>query len=393
MFDGAITVRIDTTPRSLHEETRALHNRAIAEPATLTDVERRRITHRPPAEEEDALCRQACGSSMTELVAKAVAIHNNGSAINPSTGTEDLLLTYKEAHLILGGAVPWQSGRLLSERARLSEADRDLTHRAAAAASTEEIKIARGVARAVQQRWWTAEKAARETLNDDDGRNIRYAMRIPWQERVIETASTDTEGSLSVSGLVVFYDPERTAEYKSQIEKAVYHGMHYQPMSMNDKAIARFTLHWVDVPALDSNDTDKLGVLQTRFQTMLTNREFPPGLRSDCFLYMDKEGICFSRPYIWLGEPVPNMEPGPDTETAPTESVVDEEELGPLKVDIKHIAPTLFARLVQRDLAGEAKRWPYRHTSELTMLHKAARYSRNSQGEPDGIWPPPSRFM
>ncbi|KAF7169998.1 hypothetical protein CNMCM5623_002514 [Aspergillus felis] len=66
---------------------------------------------------------------------------------------------------------------------------------------------------------------------------------------------------------------------------------------------------------------------------------------------------------------------------------------GPLKVHIKHIAPTLFARLTQRDLPGEAKRRPYRHISELELLHQAARHSRNTEGEPDGIWPPPARYM
>lgn len=393
MFDGAITVRIDTTPLSLDEETRALYNRAIAEPASLTDSERRKITHRPPPDEEDALCRQACGSSMTELVAKAIAIHNNGSATGTSPGTDDLILTYKEAHHITAGVVAGQPGRLLSYRVRLSKEEQDLTHKAAAAALTEEMRIAREVAQAVQRRWWTAEKAAIESLNDDDSRNIRYAMRIPWQDQILKSASTD--GSPSVSGLVMFYDLERTEGYKSQVEQAVSNGMHYQPMSMDDRAIARFSLHWVDVPALDSNDTDKLSILQTKFQTMLTNHEFPTGLRSDCFLYMDKEGMCFTRPYVWLGEPVPgSIGPEADTENATTESRVDKkEEIVPLKVDIKHIAPTLFARLVQRDLSGKAKQWPYRHTSELAMLHQAARYSRNSQGEPDGIWPPPSRFM
>ncbi|GAM42960.1 hypothetical protein TCE0_044r17390 [Talaromyces pinophilus] len=395
MFDGAITLRIDTTPLSLDEETRALYNRAIADPTSLTDPERRRITHRPPPDEEDALCRQACGSSMTELVAKAIAIHNNGSATGTSTGTEDLVLTYKEAHHITAGVVPGQPGRLLSYRARLSKEEQDLTHKAAAAALTEEMKVAQEVARAVHRRWWPAQKAATESLNDDDSRNIRYAMRIPWQDQILKSASRD--GSPSVSGLVVFYDPERTEEHKSEVEQAVFNGMHYQPMSMDDRAIARFSLHWMEVPALYSDDTDKLSALQAKFQTMLANHEFPTGLRTDCFLYMDKEGICFTRPYVWLGEPVPsNIEPGPapDTEKATTESGVGKkEEIVPLKVDIKHIAPTLFARLVQRDLSGKEKRWPYRHTSELAMLHQAARHSRNSQGEPDGIWPPPSRFM
>ncbi|EED15876.1 conserved hypothetical protein [Talaromyces stipitatus ATCC 10500] len=237
-------------------------------PASLTDAERRRIIHRPPPEEEDALCRQACGLSMTELVAKAIAIPNNDNG----SGAKSLMLTYKEAHLLIAGVVPEQPGYLLSERARLSEADRGLTHRAAAAALTEELKVARETALAVQQQWLTAQTEASKSLNDDDVRNILFAMRVPWQERIIQSTS--------------IYD---------------------SPVS---------------------------GLVQT-----------------------------------------------------------GREEIGPLKVDIKHIAPTLSARLVQCDLLGNAKRWPYRHTSELTMLHQAARHSRDNQGQPDGIWPPPARRM
>lgn len=169
---------------------------------------------------------------------------------------------------------------------------------------------------------------------------------------------TSINGS-PISGLVVFYDPKQTAEYKSQVEKAVRNAFHYEPMSMNEMAISRFTLYWVEVPALDSNDTVNLSPLQNRFQTMLANHEFPVGLRSDCFLYMDKEGLCWTRPYVWLGEPMPSIGPGADTEQA-TEIGAVKEEVGPLKVDIKHIAPTLFARLIQRDLSGNAMRWPYR---------------------------------
>ncbi|EED15221.1 conserved hypothetical protein [Talaromyces stipitatus ATCC 10500] len=180
--------------------------------------------------------------------------------------------------------------RLLSERARLSAADRDLTHRAAAAALTKEMKVARETVQAIQRRWRTAQHAAIENLDDDDVRNIVFAMRVPWQERVIQSTSTD--GSPSISGLLVFYDPERSAG----------------------------------------------------FQTMLANHEFPVSLRSDCFLYMDVEGLRSTRPYLWLGEPMPSLGPGPDTEKA-------------------------------------------------TETGTAARHSRNNQGEPGGILPSRARRM
>ncbi|GIK02189.1 hypothetical protein Aspvir_006234 [Aspergillus viridinutans] len=334
LYDGAITVNTDTSPLALDEATRTLYNRAITDPSSLTDAERRSITHRPPAEEEDALCRSACGQSMSKLIAKAI---HNGDA-----------LTYNEAHLLTAGVVRNQAGRLLAERVRLSAADRDLTHRAVAAAMTDEMKAARTSAQAVQHRWRTAQNAAAEALSDDDIRNIRYALHVPWQDHVLSFPEA------TVCGLVLFYaDGPEWADFKAQIETAVYHGLHYKAllMLMDEAAIAKF-------------------------QTMRDNSEIPTGLRLDCFLYVDEESLQSrdeARANVWLAEP--------------------EETAEPLKVHIKHIAPTLFARLTQRDLSGEAKRRPYRHTSELGLLHQAARHSRNAEGEPDGIWPPPARYM
>lgn len=59
-------------------------------------------------------------------------------------------LTYKEARLLTAGIVPGEPGRILSQVARLSPVDRDLTARAIAAARTEDIRAAREVAQRVQ---------------------------------------------------------------------------------------------------------------------------------------------------------------------------------------------------------------------------------------------------
>lgn len=51
------------------------------------------------------------------------------------------------------------------------------------------------------------------------------------------------------------------------------------------------------------------------------------GLRRDAFLYVDEEALRSlnsARPFVWLWEPQ-------EKET--------EEQLGPLKVDVKHVAP------------------------------------------------------
>ncbi|GFF53059.1 LOW QUALITY PROTEIN: hypothetical protein IFM46972_09688 [Aspergillus udagawae] len=125
---------------------------------------------------------------MSKLIAKAI---HNGDA-----------LTYNEAHLLTAG-VPdgsWLNGA----------ADRDLTHRVVAAAMTDEMKAARTSAQAVQHRWHIAQNAAAEALSDDDVRNIRYAMRVPWQEDVLSFPEA------TVCGLVLFYaDGPEWADFKN----------------------------------------------------------------------------------------------------------------------------------------------------------------------------------
>ncbi|KAL5358633.1 hypothetical protein BJX96DRAFT_146906 [Aspergillus floccosus] len=290
------------------------------------------------------------------------------------------------------------------------------------AATTDDIRASREVARRVMRRWLDVELAAANVLNNDDIRNIRLAMKVPWQEHILQSSLTSARDSASGSdsgpdgqrpgeadgrfGLVVCYPKEeeeggRLPEYKSLIGTAVYHGLHYSPRLIKDEIRGRFILHWVAVPG--SSNTMDPSALRSRLSTMLLRNEIPDGFRRDVFLYVNDEAFRSretTRPYLWLAEPEPQSElkterePEPGTETgtgtgAATRAQPD--ALKPLKVDIKHIAPTLFARLVQRDLQGEARRKPYRHTSELTRLHAAA--NAKYREERDGIWPPPARFQ
>ncbi|TPR07920.1 hypothetical protein CAN33_0016250 [Aspergillus niger] len=357
------SISVDRTALVLDESTRTLYNRAISNPSSLTDQERRLITHRPPPDEEDTLCRNACGLPMGELVTKAINSSNNNGSNNDGFPLSSLGLSYKEASLLTAGVVEGQSGHILFEMARLSPEDRDLKARAMEAATTDNIRTAREAAQRVEQRWLKVELAAAKALNDDDIKNIRFAMKVPWQEHVLQSSSASARDYAPGSdsgpgeagrrfGLVVFYMKEedeggRLSEYKSLVGTAVYHGLHYSPRLIKDETRDRFTLNWVAVPG--SNSSMDPSALRSKFSTMLSNNEIPAGFRRD------------------------------------------PEALQPLKVDIKHIAPTLFARLVQRDLQGEARRKPYRHTSELIRLHAAA--NARYREERDGVWPPPARFQ
>lgn len=350
MFDGAITVNVDRTPLFLDEATLALYNRAINDPSSLTDAERRTITNRPPPEEEDSLCRAACGLSFSELITKA--IQNSDS------------LTYKEGHLVTAGVVPNQAGRLLDERMRLSPEERDLLHRANAAATTDHLKTAKENARTVNGRRHNAKSAAMKACTNNDLRNIRYALQVPWQQHVLDLTET------SVCGLVIYFlEIPETAPFKEEIKTAIYHGLHLYPNLTNDATVDKFTLYW------EVYDTDPASLPS---QFLSSRNEFPSGLRLDSFLYIDQESLNSRntpRPFVWLWEPL-------------------SETIKPLKVDIKQICPTLYARLIQRDLdTDRAKTWPYRHTSQLEDLHRAASFSRNANWEQDWIWPPPPHYM
>ena len=416
------SISADRTPLVLDESTRNLYNRAISNPSSLTDQERRFITHRCPPDEEDTLCQNACGLSMGELVTKAINSSNNSGNDSDGFSLRSLALSYKEASLLTAGVVKGRSGHILSEVARLSPEDRDLKARAMEAATTDDIRAAREVAQRVQKRWLEVELAAAKALNDDDTRNIRFAMKVPWQEHVLQSGLTPARDSGSGSdsgpggqgpseaggrfGLVVFFPTEeeeggRLPEYKSLIGTAVYHGLHYSPSLIKDETRDRFTLHWVAVPG--SNNGMDPSALRSSFSTMLSNGQIPAGFRSDVFLYVDDESFRSretTRPYLWLAEPEPQSESKTEPEPEPgiktgtgtgAATGAQPEALQPLKVDIKHIAPTLFARLVQRDLQGEARWKPYRHTSELTRLHAAA--NSKYREEKDGIWPPPARLQ
>lgn len=111
------------TPLVLDKSTRTLYNRAISDPSSLTGQERRLITYRSPPDEEDTLCRIACGLYMGEIVTKAINSSNNNDNKKDDFPLSSLSLSYKEASLLTAGVVKGQSGHILSEVVRLSPED------------------------------------------------------------------------------------------------------------------------------------------------------------------------------------------------------------------------------------------------------------------------------
>lgn len=291
------------TPLVLDESTRTPYNRAISNPSSLTDQERRLITYRSPPDEEDTLCRIACGLYMGELVTKAINSSNNNDNKKDDFPISRLNLSYKEASLLTAGVVKGQSGHILSEVVvHLSPEDRELKARAMEAATTDHFRAAREAARRAMKRWSDVKRAAANAPRDDDIRDIRFAMNVPWQEHVLQSSSASAHNSTPGSdsgpggqrpgkaggrfGLVVFYLKEeeqrgRVPEYKSLIGTAVYHGLHYSPRLIKDETRDRFTLHWVAVP--DNNNSMDPSALRSRLSTMLSNINISAGLRRDAF--------------------------------------------------------------------------------------------------------------
>lgn len=76
-------------PRSLDDASRALYERAVQDPSSLTESDRREVLERPPQHEEDALCQRQVGLTYNGIVQKAL---NNAAN-----------LSFQECDILTGG--------------------------------------------------------------------------------------------------------------------------------------------------------------------------------------------------------------------------------------------------------------------------------------------------
>jgi hypothetical protein len=76
-------------PPRFSDASRALHERAIGDRASLTEAERRQILERPTQDGEDALCQKQTGLTYSDIVEKALTAPEN--------------LTYQECHILTRG--------------------------------------------------------------------------------------------------------------------------------------------------------------------------------------------------------------------------------------------------------------------------------------------------
>ncbi|QPG98791.1 hypothetical protein C2857_000085 [Epichloe festucae Fl1] len=344
LWGGAVWVHVDNTPIPLDDDARTLYTRALADPASMTDAEVRAIMLRPPADEEDELCRKECGLGFDELTAKAQRREK---------------LSYTEGKILFRG-VAWSARAEMSRpRLRLPQEDKDLTYGAVEAVTPQALRDVREDAIAATQADLGARQAALDYHHEADSMSFIYSRNIPWQEHILGSDHA------TVCGLAFFHPPSPAWDaFRTKVQTAVTHGMNWKSGVIKDRIRDMFTLHWVASTATGT-------ALQEQFVALRQEPDFPPGLRRDAFLYVDDEAVASSeelRPFVWLWEP-------------------EDATLGPARVNINHIFPTLMARLTQRDLHGEQRSKPYRTGPELEMMHQAAAMSHNDQGTWDKVWP------
>ncbi|CEI65439.1 unnamed protein product [Fusarium venenatum] len=224
------------------------------------------------------------------------------------------------------------------ESIRLVRTDMDLWHKASKAVMTMDELAAEKTGWGKRSARYSACDAAREALGSSDFLIIKKALtHVPWQDRIMNSSvSTKT---LAPCGFAVFYPKDRDIDwspFKEYVKKFVSYRFHRCLTLVKEPIMAGFKLH--DIPH------DSLEPLQSHFVSMQEAGSIPVGLRHDAFLYVDYEALQslnLDRPFIWLCQP--------------QEHSTAQEHLGPVKVDIKHVAPVLLMRLTQRDMLLEGR--------------------------------------
>ncbi|KAI3587619.1 hypothetical protein IWW34DRAFT_825696 [Fusarium oxysporum f. sp. albedinis] len=295
-MDGAITMSWNTIkPCSLlDDETRALYERATTGQSSLSDADRQKLSQLPSQGAQDSHYRKQCGLTRSELIAKAV--QDPGS------------LSYFEASLII---TPAMDPGLSLQRHRVSKSELYLLDTVLEAVLTKEEIAARQISLDMKGFWDQQSGNAKETRRDNDRQIIEEAMTVQWQEYIM-----DLDWPV----------------FKEQMETVIRHGVNFMP-KVKTAIKDRLAIH--------ETKYDDTKSLQSRFTAMQDERAIPKGLQSNAFLYVDDKTLQSRhsvRPFVWLWERENQTE------------LFD--EIRPLKIDIRHIAPVLIAQLTQRDMSS-----------------------------------------
>lgn len=251
-------------PFELTSDLRALFNRAIADPTSITGAERNEIRRLPPPDEEDRIIRETLTcNSKAELVSKAAA--------SPET------LTTEEVDYLIPR---------YNTRGFKSKEERELMYEAinATTPSEEQTAISNVYKRESQQ--WAEDQAKREEdlqLRE----HLRSLPRAKWVQRMVDA-------DLQRWGFVCFrtaYGCEKTSDERWELFKTWYKGAgeHVALIWKGFRDLwPKHMTHFVSDPALEGCSVEGL---RERFRGMRAAGEIPDGLRTDVFLVADEQAI------------------------------------------------------------------------------------------------------
>jgi hypothetical protein len=214
----------------------------------------------------------------------------------------------------------------------------------------------------------------------DDRRNLTKANRVPWLEHVLSPNAPPAWGFAMIRPDLA--DESRWRRYVDAVDRAVGHALSFKsPSDRTDLVRAKFTMLYADL-LTGEQEGPSSPALRHRFAELRSGTEWTSGLREDVFLYVDTaalESLDTERPFCWSFETEQNA-------NDPTEL-----EARGLKVALVQLAPTFYARLLQKELGdlqvdGRSRWAPYNGPPTLMNLHSQTRWAK------DGIWPPPHQW-
>lgn len=227
-------------------------------------------------------------------------------------------------------------------------------------------------------------RAARDMMDSDDNRNLTITTRFlpSWLDHVLAVSAPPAWGFAMIRS--DFSDDNRWKEYRDAVDRSVNAALISKAsMGRMESAQAKFLMLYADDPSVMQDEGGpSLRGLRQKFTDLKSSPQWTLGLRHDVFLYADLaalESISTDRPFCWAVE----AEPDADDPTEP--------EAQALKVALIQVAPTLYARLLQKELPDprvpKRSRWtPYNGPPTLRNLRSQVGRSR------DGVWPPPHQF-
>jgi len=260
-------------PTRMTDEQRELHQRIIANPTTVTRAERNEIYRHPTPEEEDRLCQEKIGLTMSELKEKAI--------------TNSDTLTETECDLIVYGAshergnpdsransfwfinLPPDDVKLVQKARGLlaSEYENEVFKRAYKRFKDFDSVRRERIAQKKQELQQASLKAARPQWLHDV-----YDARLPQWGFVIFRTAFGEGFDAKWGGFRFTYDKTMITVLNKCWGRAASLCSSHRSIFITDTSL----------------DGANAGLLRQRFKIMKEQNQIPTGIATDCFLIVDE---------------------------------------------------------------------------------------------------------